>query len=707
MRLALPVLFLMLSWLHAAEPRCWRLGETAEPLTLCASGFRLCLVSAEYNNGVLKLRAGLQNILPSVASLTLPTHSPHIILRRGSGGRSVPCSDPSALWRSGMRKVLHSGEVAFAELIFLWSEEDLNGTLVLDLGTHAPLKFQFNEATAFKLPDLKRLEDRIVMLDAALEPLNDGNRHIQLRLGQMRCADGALMIEVGFINIARYPFMMERCPAGKEARIIGSDGHPLRLLEARGDIVKRIAPFGSWAPGDENKGILRFEMPHPHAASCLWFRFPGYPDLPLSWDEKKSFWTIDEANKRTALFTTPRLRAIAEQKLFDQITAFWRDVSRHVIQGHIKQAQAHFELDQPCELLHQIDGISFNAFEIRPVAGQALNLENGDTCLAALQLNCRLQGQQGGNGFYFGMLARMSLSMNGECKVQELTFPGGSPFWSRGYTRVLEAPHMLVLHKGFPADIAQAHQFLGTLDKAHAHLSNRRLPMGGNYVGFLCSDEKDFEILTGVDPSGVSGAVPGVTIEEKGRLLTYNLAMYANKRGLRSHRLLSGRAHDPQAMVEHELVHLALGEWSRAWTPGWLAEGIAVYFSSEKFTQHAQSVMQGMRQGMNLEDLTRYATLRRENDALALRFNRYIFSAYAVDWIAKTYGENQLIEFYRAYADEYPHIWKRPVGGMDYDNEEGPAKQTARLELTERLLKKHLGVDLAHIEAQVGAAVAR
>lgn len=117
--------------------------------------------------------------------------------------------------------------------------------------------------------------------------------------------------------------------------------------------------------------------------------------------------------------------------------------------------------------------------------------------------------------------------------------------------------------------------------------------------------------------------------------------------------------------------------------------------------------MQAMRKGMNLEELTRHGTLRRENDVLALRFNRYMFSAYAVEWIAKTYGEKRLIEFYRAYADEYPDIWKRPSGGMDYDNEEGPAKQAARLELTERLLKKHLGVDLDYIESHVAAGVKR
>lgn len=707
MRFALPILFLMLTWLHAAKPRCWRLGATAEPLTLHASGFRLLLVSAEHGGGVLKLRAGLQNISPGAARLPLLVEQQLVMLRSATEGPSVPCSDMGASWRGGLRELLRSGEAAFTDLMFPWSEKDLHGTLVLELGSHSPLKFRLDEAGTFTAPDLRRTEGRIMKLDAALEPLHAGNQHIRLHLGQMRCADGALTIEVGFINIARFPFMMERCPGGNEAMILGSDGHPLRLREVRGGIVQRIAPIGSWTPGDENRGILRFEMPHPHVASSLCFRFPGYPDLPLRWDEKKAVWDVDHASKQTEVMTTARWHTITEQKLFENVAAFWRDISRHVREGRFKQAQERFDFNQPCELFHQIEDISFDAFEIQPVAEQALSLEHGELRALALRLNYRLKGQHGGNGFYLGMLVRMSAAMDGGWRVKALRFSGGPPFWSRGYTRVLGTPHILVLHKDRPADVVDARQLAGAFEQAWSYLSNLRLPMSGTYVGFLCSDEGDFELLTGAESGGLSGAVPGVTIEEKGCLRTYNLAMYANRQGLRSHRLFSRSPHDQQAMIEHELVHLALGEWSRAWTPGWLAEGIAVYFSSEKFTQHAGSVMQAMRKGMNLEELTRHGTLRRENDVLALRFNRYMFSAYAVEWIAKTYGEKRLIEFYRAYADEYPDIWKRSSGGMDYDNEEGPAKQAARLELTERLLKKHLGVDLDYIESHVAAGVKR
>lgn len=707
MRFPLLVLFLLLPCLQAAQPRCWRLGGAAEPRTLRASGFRLLLVTAEHAGGVLKLRAGLQNISKSPARPPLPVQQPFVMLRKASGGSNVPCSEVGMSWLGGGPPQLRPGEAVFAELSFPWSEDDLHDILVLDIGSHAPLKFLLNNAAAFTAPDLSKAEGQVMMLDAALEPLNAGNQHIRLRLGQMRCAEGALTMEAGFTNIARFPLTLERCPAGGEAMMMGSDGQALRLIEVRGGIVQRIAPPGAWAPGDENRGILRFEMPHPHAASRLWFRFPGYPDLPLLFDEKNSIWVVDHAHKQTPVVTAARLHALAEQKLFEHVSAFWSDVSKKVREGRFQEAQARLELDQPSELFQQIDRIAFDAFEIQPVAEQGLSLENGGLRVVALQLNCRLKGQQGGNGFYTGMLARMDAATDGGWKVKALTFPSGPPFWSRGYTRVLRAPHHLVVHKDRPADLLQARELAGEFEQAWAHLSVTGLPMGATFVGFLCTDQGDFEILSGADPGSASGAVPGVTIEEKGRLRTYNLAMYANKAGLRSHRLLSGRANDQQVMVEHELVHLSLGEWSRGWTPGWLVEGTAVYFSSENFAERASEVMQAVRHGMNLSELTRHGTLRREKDDLAERFNRYMLSTYAVAWIAKTFGEKKLIELYRAYADEFPAAWKRSGGGIDYDNEEGPVKQAARLQVTELLLKKHLGVDLARIEAQVIGVLGR
>jgi hypothetical protein len=74
-----------------------------------------------------------------------------------------------------------------------------------------------------------------------------------------------------------------------------------------------------------------------------------------------------------------------------------------------------------------------------------------------------------------------------------------------------------------------------------------------------------------------------------------------------------------------------------------------------------------------------------------------MLSAYAVAVIAKSQGEARLIELYRAFAEESPALWQ--VGKNEDDT--SPAKRSARVQMTQLLLKKHLGLSVEELEAQV------
>lgn len=707
MRHAFLVLLSLLPLLHAAEVRCWRLGGIAEPKTLRQAGFRLLLSTAEHADGVLKLRAGLQNATMTPAPAPLPVEAASILLRRADG-TTITCTDTGAGWRPVAAEVkVLPNECVYSLLSFPLPAEHLGEILVLDAGTHASLKFLLNDAMAFVLPDLSRAEGQTMMLDTALEPLNAGNQHVRLRLGQMRCADGLLTLEVGFTNIARYPIELDRCPKGAEARLLTSDGHRLAVREVRGGIVERIAPPGQWPPGEENRGILRFEMPHPHAASRLWFWFPGYPNLPMLFDEKEGLWKVDHANKQTPTFTAARMHSLAEQKLFDNVRDFWAGISKALVEGRVADALKRFDTDKEPELFHDIAKVAFEAVEIVPFENQEMGMENGELRIVSLRMNYRLKGHRGTNAFYIPMFARMQAATDGGWRVKALTFPHSPPFWARGYTRVHATNRILVVHKDRVADAQHAQIMAQQLEAAYDHLLAAGMPMSATFVAFHCSDEGDFQILSGADPSMAAGAAPGVTIEEKGRLQTYNLAMYANNAGLQTHRAFEDRGNQHKITMEHELAHLALGEWSRPWSPGWLVEGAAVYFSSERFTERPDLLFTAMRQGLSLNELSLHGTLRRDrDDPLALHY-RYMLSSYAVAWIAKTFGEKKLLELYRAFGEEFPAAWRRAGGGVDYDDENGNVKTEARRRLTELLLQKHLGIDLFQLETQVLQVVRR
>ncbi|MFN7560682.1 MAG: hypothetical protein ACK5TH_02795 [Prosthecobacter sp.] len=707
MRSILLALLFLLPLLHAAEARCWRLGGAAQPRSLRHGAFLLLLSTAEHEDGRLKLRVGLQN--QTLTAVTVPPvmEASQIHLHKGSGGGNVACVDPGLGWREQAAALLMPQECVFTVLSFPWPEEDLDEITVLDVETHSPLRFLLNDSMVFTPPDLTRVEGRTMDLGAALEPLNEGNQNVGLRLGQMRCVDGALMLELIFKNIARYPIQLERCPKGGEARLLGSDGQKLAVLDVRGGIVDRIAPPGVWPPGVENRGILRFAMPQAHAASRLWFWFPGYPNLPLLFDEKEDLWKVDHANKQTPTFTAARLHSLAEQKLFDQVTNFWVGVSKSITEGRLDEARKHLEVEKEPELFQNLDRMAFESVDIQPFADQGLDLENGELRVVSLRMNYRLKGHRGTNAFYIPMYARMQVTGEGGWKIKALTFPHGPPFWSRGYHRVHASNRILVVHKDTPQDARHAQVMSGQLEAAYDHLLAAGLPMSATYVAFHCSDEGDFQILSGADPGMAAGAAPGVTIAEKGKLMTYNLAMYANNAGVKGHQAFADRGNQQKVTMEHELTHLALGEWSRPWTPGWLVEGAAVYFSSERFTERPDLLKDAMARGTSLAELTRHGTLRRENDEPLTLHCRYMLSAYAVGWIAKVFGEKRLLELYRAFSEEFPAEWKRDDGHLNYDDEHGPAKQEARARLTRLLLQKHLGADLAAIEQQILTMIRR
>jgi hypothetical protein len=148
-------------------------------------------------------------------------------------------------------------------------------------------------------------------------------------------------------------------------------------------------------------------------------------------------------------------------------------------------------------------------------------------------------------------------------------------------------------------------------------------------------------------------------------------------------------------------VHLALAESSRSWTPAWLVEGTAVYFSSETYQERPDLLLRAMTAGLSLRDLSTRTVLRSEkSDSLELHF-QYMLSTYTTFWIAKNFGEAKLLALYRAFGEEFPTAWRGANGGFNYADETGPTKNAERLKLTELLLKKHLGITVDQLQQEV------
>ncbi len=691
--------------LRSDEVRAWRIDGSAMGVDLRYQVFPMLLHSAEYQDGIMTLRVGLKNLSEQTYFAPLPMDEEKLFLGRKVFEGARPCLTIEQTWKPEKKVKMLPGDVVSAMLRFRLDPAWLKETLVLYSATHTPLIFRLDQAVGFMPVSVKELDGKTAMLDAHLPPSSTGNRDVKMRLGQMRCADGKLTFEVVFSNIARYAFIMQECPRGGDARLIDGYGHALTGPEVRGAILDSIAPPGEWHPGEEVRGMVSFAMPHPHAAKSLWFTFPGYPPLPLMLDGKTATWKVDEGRLQTPVMTHARLLSAMEQKLFDSVTSFWKGVSNSILEGKLDAALKLFEMEKAPELFRELDKMAFESFEISPLHDQSMNLEGGELRIVGLQLKYRLKGQRGTDAFRVYMLCRMSAQQDGSWRVKALTFPDTPPFWTRGFTRVIRSPRFLVVHKDAAREAAAAQQISAELEAAYVRLIDAGLPMSATYVAFHCSGEGDFQILSGADPAMAGGAAPGYAMAEEDRIHVYNLALYANDTSYRKRHAFADRGNQHRQMLQHELVHLATGDWTRAWTPAWLIEGVAEYFGGGVLDS-AGDLLAAQRSGISLRDLSLMGHLPSGSPDLLSLHQRYQLSTLAVAWLAKTYGEASLLKFYSAYAGEFPALWGRG-GRIDYSDEDGPAKRAERLKLTELMLEKHLGIKLEQLELEVWKAVQR
>lgn len=703
MKKLLALLLSFAGFLAAAEPQCWRVGGITTATRMEYAQFEQHVLTCMLEGDQFTVRTRLQNVSGKDTLLRLPLDQRQIVLRVVNGRENVTCAKLGGAWPLRAQFTIPAGGGVNGEMTFTLPTEWRDQVLVLETGTHGSVKFQLDPAAAYPLPDISRAVGQTTKLDAALAPLNRGNKDVGLRLGHLRCADGLLTLDMAFVNIARYVIHLEGCPRGGDAKLLTEDGFSLGLDNVRGAITERIAPQGSWKPDEAVRGMVSFAMPHRHVARRLWFIFPGYPQLPLVLDDKTGAWRVDEENRPMPRMTQGLLMTQVEDQVYKMVREFWSNVADGVSKRQTDKVRGFFELEKESELFAGRGEVEFDDLRIEPIEEQEMHMVDSEIRMVSLRMVCRLRGQRDSNGFYIPMLARMRLMPDKTWRVKALTFPHDPPFWARGFTHMRSTAHMHVLYK--QGDAEHALRMASELEAAYVRLQQVGLPLKAGYAAFYCRDPGDFEILSGADPGMTSGAALGSAIREGGKLRVYNLVLFANAGGLTSHQAFANRGNNEEAsaqerrvMLEHELVHLALGEWSRDWVPAWLVEGTAVYFSSEKLNRDDE-LLRAMSHpaGPRLPDLTRLARLREPQDHAESLHLKYMLSAYAVAVIAKDYGEARLLELYRAFGEEYPPLWQ---SDDDIPNEFA-AKQAARDELARVVLKNKLGISVEELQQTV------
>ena len=115
---------------------------------------------------------------------------------------------------------------------------------------------------------------------------------------------------------------------------------------------------------------------------------------------------------------------------------------------------------------------------------------------------------------------------------------------------------------------------------AYDTLVAKGLPLEPRYVTYFTANQADFATLTGQFSSRVLGIALSRYAFDGDEIIVSSYAFYINGEAFEQEQSDLFQA-DRQTTITHELVHLVLAPVTRPFTPPWLAEGAAVYFSED------------------------------------------------------------------------------------------------------------------------------
>lgn len=299
------------------------------------------------------------------------------------------------------------------------------------------------------------------------------------------------------------------------------------------------------------------------------------------------------------------------------------------------------------------------------------------------RLNYRYRDFPENNSFSFPLTYTLALDPSVRILKSEADKP---PIWATGPVERYSSQHFLSLSRpGLPG----VGELAGVAEAAYGYLQERvPAKLEERLLMVLAADAAEFELFSGgADPSNIGRAAqvkgsvevePG-TVTISGRHMIVNLQQLALDRN------------GPETL-RHELAHLALALETRPTTPGWLAEGAALYLAGSRPRQAVAA-------GMRLTELSRTSQLgaHEASDSAA----EYAYAAAAVWYLVETHGEQRFWDLYSFFAG-------RPATEL-YDafrsGEEGLVP--LRVELTQEAVGAIYGLTLDGLDRAVGDWIAK
>ncbi|MBA3944493.1 MAG: hypothetical protein H0X37_08030 [Herpetosiphonaceae bacterium] len=628
----------------ASSGRRFRIEQRATGTQDALKPIALVLHTATISGTDLVLRVGFENTSDKGYDLFGGANGQDARLDDAAGGEYHPTGVSSSLrtgiapqggWQPGGANV---GDLTFPRP---------NGaaTYSLQFPGYPPLAFHLDTP----LPDsaLITLAAGTYPLTQTLYSTREQLSNIELRMQALQATGDRLIFTVGFANIARQGYDLIVGPKGSDARLLDAEDAQYEPSAVSTSLKDKIAPPGGWQPGQVYTGTISF--PKPQAIADLRFTFPEYTALSLHFDRQGLAGAqITSPQGGTAV---PKPTAGPEEMAFAQLQQLLNNQAQALQGGDADSYAMSFAGPLQTEqrkIAARIKQVPLVTYTLALAPNATLTgAATGKLDRVPVEVVYTLRGMAADNVFKNELLYSFA-RVGDQWQVTAVTSSDNPPFWDLDDVIVRPTAHFLIMARPVSQSI------LPTLEKeteaAYADLQARKLPLEQRYVAYFAGSESDFAQLTGKGASRYLGValsryeISGDTITTLSRAFYVNGAAFANSEQQHT-------TNDRRVTITHELVHLVLARDTRPFTPPWLVEGAAVYYSEgDKPSTRERLLSDPTFTDLSLTKLTA-ATSLGEHDVIGTTTGyEYAFSGETVAYLVQTFGEDKMLAFYRSYA---------------------------------------------------------
>jgi len=515
----------------------------------------------------------------------------------------------------------------------------------LHFPTYEPIAFELKKK--LKNMPLAELKQKTYEINQTLRSSDDTLAPIALRVDAIDVNKEDVTVHLAFVNTRHTGYDMWGPDGMNDAWLIDAERNQYTPIATSDNLATRIAPPDGWLPGQAHEGSITF--PLPAAPGIIRFTFRYYPAITLTFD-KKGLQDV-AITSRTGGPPPPTPTPKPSQVAYQSINQMLNQQARAILDGDEDAYLAPFAPD-----LREEQRAIFRRMQQVPLNDYMLELdpnEDLDEAKDGLLTNISVWGRYALEGIPedndFRYTAAYDLTQQGHSwQITAVENDSFTPFWFLGDVVVNHSQHFILFTR--PDTEARIASLKKELESAYDKLKARGLPLEPMNVAFFTGPDEGLYELTGRGGTRLLGLALAQYSFEGNVVHVNSRAFFINGEAFATHG--DDLAEDERAStITHEMVHLALSKESRPFIPPWLSEGLAVYYAEQCPPRQLRTLVEeGRLNELSLMELTEANSLG-EHDFFGETVGyEYLFSGAVVTWLAENFGEDQLMAFYRAYA---------------------------------------------------------